>query len=105
MMSAQLQQPGAAPPSASPFAANTAAGQASGVAQHPAAEQQSESDSGNQAPVPLVNRANKSNSPYIRAHAGSPVKWQLLDDEAIERAKRENKLVFLNVGFRACHCE
>lgn len=53
----------------------------------------------------MVNRAGSSNSPYIRAHADTDIKWQLLDDEAIERAKKENKLIFLNVGFRACHCE
>jgi hypothetical protein len=32
------------------------------------------------------------------------VHWQLLDDEAVSRARRENKLILLNVGFRACHC-
>jgi len=52
----------------------------------------------------LRNRASDSNSPYIRSHATSPVKWQLLDSEAVSRAQRENKLIFLNVGFRACHC-
>ncbi|KAB5528924.1 hypothetical protein GE09DRAFT_1148923 [Coniochaeta sp. 2T2.1] len=51
----------------------------------------------------LRNRASDSNSPYIRSHATSPVKWQLLDFEAVSRAQRENKLIFLNVGFRACH--
>lgn len=53
----------------------------------------------------MTNRASQSNSPYIRSHATSPVHWQLLDDEAISRAKRENKLIFLNIGFRACHCK
>lgn len=53
----------------------------------------------------MRSRASKSNSPYIRSHATSPVHWQLLDDEAVSRAKRENKLIFLNVGFRACHCK
>ncbi|KAB5562702.1 hypothetical protein GE09DRAFT_1109260 [Coniochaeta sp. 2T2.1] len=51
----------------------------------------------------LRNRASDSNSPYIRSHATSPVKWQLLDSEAVTRAQRENKLIFLNVGFKACH--
>ncbi|OIW31311.1 spermatogenesis-associated protein [Coniochaeta ligniaria NRRL 30616] len=51
----------------------------------------------------MHNRAPKSNSPYIRSHTTSPVHWQLLDDEAVSRARRENKLIFLNVGFRACH--
>jgi uncharacterized protein YyaL (SSP411 family) len=52
----------------------------------------------------LRNRAGESNSPYVRAHADTPVAWQLLDNGAIGRAKKENKLIFLNIGFRACHC-
>lgn len=51
----------------------------------------------------MRNRAGQSSSPYVQSHASSPVKWQLLDDEAVSRAKRENKLIFLNVGFSACH--
>jgi hypothetical protein len=52
----------------------------------------------------MQNRAAQGNSPYVQSHASSPVKWQLLDAEAVNRAKRENKLIFLNVGFKACHC-
>lgn len=52
----------------------------------------------------LQNRAGESSSPYVRAHAETPVAWQLLDDQAIARARRENKLIFLNIGYRACHC-
>lgn len=52
----------------------------------------------------LQNRAARSTSPYVRAHASSPVAWQLLDDEAIQRAKKENKLVYMNIGFKSCHC-
>ncbi|KAF3768785.1 hypothetical protein M406DRAFT_82026 [Cryphonectria parasitica EP155] len=52
---------------------------------------------------PLQNRAAQSSSPYVRAHASSPVAWQLLDDEATQRAKKENKLVFMNIGFKSCH--
>lgn len=61
-------------------------------------------DSDSDSSSTMRNRASTSNSPYIRSHATSPVHWQLLDDEAIGRARRENKLIFLNVGFRACHC-
>jgi uncharacterized protein YyaL (SSP411 family) len=32
------------------------------------------------------------------------VKWQILDAESVERAKRENKLLFLHIGYKACHC-
>lgn len=51
------------------------------------------------------NRAGKSTSPYVRAQASSPVAWQLLDEEAVQRAKKENKLLFLSIGFKSCHCK
>ncbi|KAM0323649.1 hypothetical protein ACHAQA_008584 [Verticillium albo-atrum] len=51
----------------------------------------------------LRNRASQSNSPYIQGQINSPVAWQLLDDEAVDRAQRENKLIFMNIGFKACH--
>lgn len=54
---------------------------------------------------PLENRASQGVSPYVRAHASTPVAWQLLDDEAIQRAQKENKLIFMNIGFKSCHCE
>ncbi|WYZ39532.1 hypothetical protein EsH8_III_001446 [Colletotrichum jinshuiense] len=52
---------------------------------------------------PLVNRVGQSKSPYVRSHADSRVAWQLFDDEATERARTENKLIFLHIGFKACH--
>ncbi|KAH6718463.1 hypothetical protein BKA61DRAFT_475741 [Leptodontidium sp. MPI-SDFR-AT-0119] len=51
----------------------------------------------------LSNRAGESRSPYVRAHKDNPVKWQLWGDEAIEMARRENRLLFLSVGYAACH--
>jgi len=54
-------------------------------------------------PTPLVNRAAQSKSPYVRSQSNSPVAWQLLDDEAVTRARSENKLVFLSIGFLASH--
>lgn len=54
---------------------------------------------------PLQNRAGNSTSPYVQSHASTPVAWQLLDDDAIQRAKKENKLIFMNIGFKSCHCE
>lgn len=53
----------------------------------------------------LQNRASKSASPYVRGQASSPIAWQLLDDDAVQRAKKENKLIFLSIGFKSCHCE
>ncbi|KAF5018764.1 hypothetical protein F66182_9249 [Fusarium sp. NRRL 66182] len=57
-------------------------------------------------PKPLAaiqNRAAMSRSPYIRDQANSLVAWQLLDDDAVERARKENKLIFLHIGYKACH--
>ena len=96
MMAAQLQKPtGSTPPQSTP-----AAGSSNEAELSAQLDKATLSDA-----VPLKNRAAESNSPYLCAHAESPVAWQLLDDEAIQRAKRENKLIFLNIGFRACHCE
>jgi hypothetical protein len=55
--------------------------------------------------VVLTNKANESRSPYVRAHATNPVAWQLWGDEAIDLARRENKLLFVSIGYSACHCE
>lgn len=53
----------------------------------------------------LKNKAGESRSPYVRAHRNNPVAWQVWGDEAIELARRENRLLFVSVGYSACHCE
>jgi hypothetical protein len=55
--------------------------------------------------LPLQNCAKQGKSPFIKAYEDSLVAWQLLDNESVERARRENKLIFLHIGYRACHCE
>ncbi|EPE08037.1 hypothetical protein F503_00820 [Ophiostoma piceae UAMH 11346] len=52
---------------------------------------------------PLQSRINDSSSPYVRAQAKTPVSWQLFDQAAVDLAKTQNKLIFLHVGFLACH--
>lgn len=52
----------------------------------------------------LSNQAGKSRSPYVRAHASNPVAWQLWGDEAIGLAKKHNRLLFVSIGYNACHC-
>ncbi|CAG5050201.1 unnamed protein product [Parnassius apollo] len=42
-------------------------------------------------------------SPYLLQHAHNPVQWYPWSQEAIERAKKENKLIFLSVGYSTCH--
>ncbi|MGA0845286.1 MAG: thioredoxin domain-containing protein [Luteolibacter sp.] len=42
-------------------------------------------------------------SPYLLQHAGNPVDWLPWSEEAFERARAEDKLVFLSVGYSTCH--
>jgi uncharacterized protein YyaL (SSP411 family) len=50
-----------------------------------------------------VNRLAAETSPYLRQHAHNPVDWYPWGDEAFERARAENRPVFLSVGYSACH--
>ena len=49
------------------------------------------------------NRLIFSNSPYLLQHAENPVDWYEWSDEAFQKAKRENKPVFLSIGYSTCH--
>ncbi len=51
----------------------------------------------------FTNRLIEESSPYLLQHAHNPVNWYPWSDEAFERAKRENKPVFLSVGYSTCH--
>jgi uncharacterized protein YyaL (SSP411 family) len=42
-------------------------------------------------------------SPYLRQHVDNPVRWYPWGEEAFERARRENKPVFLSIGYASCH--
>ena len=55
--------------------------------------------------VVLVNKARESRSPYVRAHSSNPVAWQLWGDDAIAVARKENRLLFVSIGYSACHCK
>ena len=60
--------------------------------------------SGQTGAAPLVNRAGESHNTYVKSHAGSLVAWQPLDNQTIDLAKAERKLIFLHIGYKACHC-
>ncbi len=51
----------------------------------------------------MPNRLATANSPYLLQHADNPVAWQPWDDEALEQARREDKPIFLSIGYSACH--
>lgn len=50
-----------------------------------------------------TNRLAQEKSPYLLQHAHNPVDWYPWGDEAIQKAKDENKLIFLSVGYSTCH--
>ena len=50
-----------------------------------------------------LNKLADSNSPYLLKHSTNPINWYEWGDEALEKAKRENKLIFLSIGYTACH--
>ncbi len=49
------------------------------------------------------NRLAQETSPYLLQHADNPVDWYPWGDEALERARLEDKPVLLSVGYSACH--
>lgn len=50
-----------------------------------------------------MNRLSSSKSPYLRQHAHNPVDWFPWGDEALHRARTENKWIFLSIGYSSCH--
>jgi len=50
-----------------------------------------------------VNRLANERSPYLLQHAGNPVDWYAWGDEAFQRARLENKPIFLSIGYSTCH--
>jgi len=50
-----------------------------------------------------TNHLIDETSPYLLQHAHNPVDWYAWHDEALEKAKREDKPILLSVGYSACH--
>jgi hypothetical protein len=50
-----------------------------------------------------TNRLAQEKSPYLLQHAHNPVDWYPWGDEAFAKARRENKPIFLSVGYSTCH--
>ncbi len=51
----------------------------------------------------MPNRLIQESSPYLRDHARNPVDWYAWNTEALDKAKREDKPIFLSIGYAACH--
>jgi uncharacterized protein len=50
-----------------------------------------------------TNRLAREKSPYLLQHARNPVDWFSWGEEAFEKARRENKPIFLSIGYSTCH--
>jgi len=51
----------------------------------------------------MPNRLIDETSPYLLQHAHNPVEWYPWGEEALERARNENKPILLSIGYSACH--
>ncbi|MDB4338996.1 thioredoxin domain-containing protein [Rubripirellula sp.] len=60
-------------------------------------------DRGDPETEEVLNRLADESSPYLLQHCRNPVDWYPWGQEAFDKAKREGKLVFLSVGYAACH--
>jgi len=49
------------------------------------------------------NRLAKEKSPYLLQHAQNPVDWYPWSEEAFEKAEREDKPIFISIGYSTCH--
>ncbi|WP_448699006.1 thioredoxin domain-containing protein [Mucilaginibacter sp. AW1-3] len=50
-----------------------------------------------------MNKLKNSTSPYLLQHANNPVNWFPWGAEALQKAKDENKLILVSIGYSACH--
>jgi len=50
-----------------------------------------------------MNHLANSSSPYLLQHANNPVDWYPWSTEALQKAKDENKLILVSIGYSACH--
>ncbi len=62
-------------------------------------EEQAKGRSDDRKPNRLINEQ----SPYLRQHAYNPVDWYAWGEEALARAKAEDKPILLSIGYSACH--
>lgn len=51
----------------------------------------------------MVNQLSKETSPYLQQHADNPVHWLPYSQEAFAKAKQENKVLFISIGYSSCH--
>jgi len=84
---------------------------ANAAEQSPAAPDISAQSKKNQSAAPrdgtgqyhYANRLTRAKSPYLLLHAHNPVDWYPWGEEAFEKARKENKPIFLSIGYFTCH--
>ncbi len=54
-------------------------------------------------PQPYTNALFQETSPYLLQHAHNPVNWYPWGEEALKRARDEDRPIFLSIGYSACH--
>ncbi|SDT10221.1 hypothetical protein SAMN05192545_2766 [Maribacter dokdonensis] len=50
-----------------------------------------------------TNNLIKESSPYLLQHAHNPVHWEAWNEDTLQKAKNENKLILISIGYAACH--
>ncbi len=50
-----------------------------------------------------MNYLSEETSPYLLQHKNNPVHWHAWNEEALHRAKSENKMMLISIGYSACH--
>ncbi|HEY1053825.1 MAG TPA: DUF255 domain-containing protein, partial [Emticicia sp.] len=51
----------------------------------------------------MANKLQGESSPYLKQHEHNPVHWFPWGEEALNKAKEENKLIIVSIGYSACH--
>jgi uncharacterized protein YyaL (SSP411 family) len=51
----------------------------------------------------FTNELIHESSPYLLQHAHNPVNWHPWDEKALDRARKENKMIIISIGYAACH--
>jgi len=51
----------------------------------------------------MSNKLSLEDSPYLQQHKDNPVNWYAWGDEAFQKAKAENKAIFISIGYSSCH--